>query len=433
MISRRVFLRSAAFAAAGFAQPTTACADELPATGPADPKLAPFDQLMTSFLKEHHVPGGSLAVARHGKLVYARGFGFADAATNRPVEPVSLFRIASVSKPLTAVAVLQLVDRKKVTLDDPVLKYVRLRPHLEKGTERDPRWDKITVRHCLHHTGGWDRDKSFDPIGIPWKIADALKIQPPVAPEDVVRYMMGQPLDFDPGARFAYSNLGYLLLGRVIETASGESYESYVRTHVLAPLGVTRTRLGRALPENRAEGEVHYHDAKKATGRCLYPPRRGERVPFPDGAANFEGYEAHGGWIASAVDLVRFASAFDQPKRCPVLSETGIRTMWERSEGNVDRKANGKPRAAYYGCGWNVRQEGSGGATNTWHSGLINGTSSLLVRRLDGLNWVVLFNTDRNPGGKVLATVIDPLVHEAADEVKVWPDVNLSDRFGEGN
>ena len=86
--------------------------------------------------------------------------------------------------------------------------------------------------------------------------------------------------------------------------------------------------------ENRAKGEVSYYDSKKAIGRCLYPPRLGERVPVPDGVANVEGYEAHGGWIASAIDLVKFASAFELPAKCPILSKSAIETMWQRPHGS---------------------------------------------------------------------------------------------------
>jgi N-acyl-D-amino-acid deacylase len=426
MPNRRDFLRSVAVSSGGLFLPGAARGDDSPVTGAADPRLAPFDRLMSAFLAEHKVPGAVLAVTRGGKLVHARGYGFADVEKKRPVQPASLFRIASISKPLTAVGVLQLVDQRKVKLDDPVLKYVSLEPHLENGCEPDPRWKLITVRHCLQHTGGWDRQKSFDPIGVPQKIADALGTKPPVPHDDVIRYMMGRKLDFDPGERHEYSNLGYLLLGRVIETASGEKYDEYVRRRVLAPLGVIATQLGRALPENRAKGEVSYYDSKRATGVSLYPPRAGERVPFPDGAANFEGYEAHGGWIASAIDLVRFASALDDPKRCPILSAAAIAEIWKRPSGAAGFE-DGKPKPVYYGLGWNVRPVGDTGRASTWHSGLISGTSTILVRRHDGLNWAVLFNTDRNPDGKVLSGIIDPLVHEAADEVKEWP---MADQFG---
>ncbi|HEX4608897.1 MAG TPA: serine hydrolase domain-containing protein [Urbifossiella sp.] len=417
MPTRRAFL---AAAGAVFARPAWADEAPPPPTGRADPALAPFDRLMTSFLADHAAPGGALAVTRGGRLVYARGFGYADLDRKTPVPPRALFRIASISKPLTAVAVLQLVDAGKVKLDDPVLEYVPQRPHLAAGAEADPRLKDITVRHCLNHTGGWDRDRSGDPIGMPARIARELGTTPPVPAADVIRYALGRRLDFDPGARFAYSNVGYLLLGRVVEAASGMGYERYVKERVLAPVGVTDARLGRALPEHRPAAEVRYYDAKRATGVCLYPPRAGQRVPLPDGAANLEGYEAHGGWIASAADLVRFAAAFDDPAHSPLLSAAAARTMWGCPAGAAGHTAAGNPKPAYYGMGWSVRPL-AGHGPNAWHTGLISGTSTLLVRRRDGLCWAALFNTESGKDGKVLADAIDPLVHRAADEVRTWP------------
>jgi N-acyl-D-amino-acid deacylase len=183
-----------------------------------------------------------------------------------------------------------------------------------------------------------------------------------------------------------------------------------------------RASLGRALPENRAKGEVKYYDPRKRTGACLYPPRVGEQVPTPDGALNVEGYEAHGGWVASAPDLVRFAAAFDDPAKCKLLSAASVRAMWERPAGDPGHDAKGKPKAAYYGCGWDVRPIGAGGRVNAWHTGLIPGTASILVRLHDGLDWAVLFNADRDPDNKFLAELIDPLFAEAAAEVKDWPN-----------
>lgn len=402
MLTRRSFLQSAAVALAA-----SRVVADTPVTGTADTKFVPFDKLMTGFLTDHKVPGAALAVARNGKLVYSRGFGYADADQKVKVEPDALFRIASVSKPLTAVGVLQLVEKGKIKLDDPIRKHVSLKPHLVSGDKADPRLDDVTVRHCLQHTGGWDRSQSGDPIGIPKKIAEALKIDLPVPPEAVVRYTLGRPLDFDPGSKYAYSNVGYLLLGRAIESASGQKYEEYIRQKVLKPVGVTRAVLGRALPEHRAKGEVSYFDLKGRKGPCVYPPRVGEQVPLPDGQFNLEGFEAHGGWVASAEDLVRFAAAFADPTAYPLLSEESVQTMWERPKLKGD--------GAYYGCGWQVRPAGKG--VNAWHTGLIAGTAALLVRRHDGLAWAVLFNASHDPDGKYLAEVVDPLVHKAAADV----------------
>jgi N-acyl-D-amino-acid deacylase len=429
--SRRAFLASSALALFESGRPAFGSAD-VPTTGAANEHLAAFDKLFTGFIAEHKLPGAGVAVTRHGKLVYARGFGLADVEKKHPVQPDSLFRLASVSKPITAVGVMLLVERGKLKLDDPVLKHITLKAAVPAKGQFDKRWEKITVRQCLQHTGGWDRDKKggFDPIGIPHKISKALELDGPPTPNDIVRYMMGQPLDFDPGAKMIYSNLGYLVLGRVMESVTGQKYEPWVKKNVLAPAKIADMALARALPEKRAKNEVRYYDGKKRTGACLYAPRAGEKVPLPDGAENVEGFEAHGGWVASAVDLVRFASAFDYDRKSPLLSADTIKEMWARPEGAARFEPRKKKLPdAYYGCGWEVRPVGKTGKANTWHEGLISGTSTLLVRRFDGLNWAVLFNADTDPKGDEPADLIDTPMHETADAIKKWPDIDLFEKF----
>ncbi|MCP3694044.1 MAG: beta-lactamase family protein, partial [Planctomycetaceae bacterium] len=169
-------------------------------------------------IKTHQVPGASLAVTRAGKLVYARGFGYADLAKKQPVQPGSQFRVASLSKPITAVAILQLVDQGKLKLTDHVFTILKPKPVFENPTDKmDPRLRQVTILHCLQHSGGWDRSASFDPMFQSVRIARSLGVEPPARAEHVIRFMMGKPLDFDPGTRYAYSNYGYCLLGRVIE------------------------------------------------------------------------------------------------------------------------------------------------------------------------------------------------------------------------
>ena len=149
--------------------------------------------------------------------------------------------------------------------------YLKLKPAVPPGGRFDLRWEKVTVRQCLQHTGGWDRDKKggFDPIGIPRRITRALQLEGPPAPDDVVRYMMGRPLDFDPGTRVAYSNIGYLVLGRVIEAVTGQRYEPWVTTNVLHPVGAGGMLLARGVPEKRPAAEVRYYDSRGATGVIL--------------------------------------------------------------------------------------------------------------------------------------------------------------------
>ena len=388
--------------------------------GRTAPGLEAFDHMMSSFIKENSVPGAAVAITRRGSS-FTRGFGYADVEKKEAVQPGDLFRIASISKPFTAVAVLQLVQKGDLKLDEKVVDHLKWQPFLEEGEKIDPRWKKITIHQVLQHTGGWDRDKSYDPIDIPWKIAKAMKKKPPITPEDIVRYMMGKPLDFDPGTRYAYSNLGYLLLGRVIEVVSGQNYERYVQKNVLTPLNIQDMKLGRA--SWRTGRRMRFTITRVRNGRGgRGGPHIGEKVPGVYGADNFESFQAHGGWMASAVDLVRFAAALDDPAHCPILKEKTIETMWARPEGLAGHRKDGTPRVVYYGCGWNVRGVVDKGKINTWHDGLIGGSSTLLVRRWDGLNWAVLFNIDSNPKGKDLASLIDPLMHETADNIKLWPE-----------
>ena len=402
-------------------------AGDVPRTGRADEHLLALDELMTSFLAEQKIPGGALAVAKDGKLLYARGFGWADRDAKTPVQPDSLFRIASISKPITAVAILQLVDAGELKLDDPAFSLLKLRPHLPDGAKVDPRLNTVTIRHLLQHAGGWDRDQSGDPMFRPVRTAEAMNVAPPATAEHIIRTMMGRPLDFDPGERMLYSNFGYCVLGRIVEAVSGMTYERTVQQKVLAPLGIRSMRIGQTLAEGRAPGEVTYYTPNAATGLCIFPGNRDKKVPVQYGTFHVEAMDAHGGWLASAVDLVRFATAFDQPDRCPVLSAAGIRTMFARPTGHLGHDKNGRPAAAFYACGWMVRPVGHKGF-NTWHAGGIPGTATLLVRRHDGFAWAVLFNTrGKNTIGK-----IDPLVHRAVNAVRNWPDRDLFEEYRKG-
>jgi N-acyl-D-amino-acid deacylase len=390
---------------------------DLPISGKANPNLASFDRVMEKVVREHHVPGAALAVARNGRIVYARGYGYADRDKKEPVEPNALFRIASISKPFTAVAVLQLVEKGKLHLNDKVFHVLELKAPDDPKVTFDERWKNVTILDLLQHRGGWDRDKSFDPMFRSPDICKEMKVKPPANQEAIIRYMLRRPLDFNPGERMAYSNFGYCLLGRVIEKVSEKRYEDYVKEEVLAPLGVERMRLGKTLPNERAKGEVVYYDGE---GTAIMGPNIGKREPQPYGCWRLESMDAHGGWIASAEDLVRFGAAFNRPKQCKILDAKSIQMMFARPPGAAGEDKNGKLADSWYGCGWSVRPVGNG-RENTWHNGSLDGTSTLLVRRWDGLTWAALFNSREAVNGQEPAGEIDGLLHEAADAVKRWP------------
>src|SRR5258705_8465075 len=152
--TRRRFL---AWTAAFAASPLLAAKDSV---SPA----AALDKCVEDFMKERGVPGGALAVVKDRRLVYARGYGWAERDEKLKASPESLFRIASISKPITAVAVLKLAEQGKLALDARVFELLGLEAHLPKRATLHPRWRAVTLAQLLYHTGGWDSEKSRDPM-----------------------------------------------------------------------------------------------------------------------------------------------------------------------------------------------------------------------------------------------------------------------------
>ena len=392
------------------------------ATGKTHPAFDKVDAVLQDFIREQSVPGASLAITDGSRLVHARGFGYADVGKREPVSTDSLFRIASISKPITAVAILQLVDQKKLSLDDKVFELLDYEPHLPEDAKVDERQQQITLRHLLQHRGGWDRDKSFDAMFMSTNFSKTLGVRPPASPDTVIRVMLGKPLDFDPGERYAYSNYGYCLLGRVIEQTTGVPYETYVKEHVLAPLGITDMKIGATRLDGRKENEVRYYDPRQ--GESVFASDLNELVPQAYGAWHLEAMDSHGAWIASATDLVRFASAFDSPDECSILSADSIGKMIERPEGLAGHDADGNPKAKYYGLGWSVTLDESGNARAS-HGGSLPGTNTILIRRPDGRNIALLFNTRVTARLSRVVNAVLPRLTEAIDDVEEWPEHDL--------
>jgi len=384
------------------------------ASGESDAKFANYDSSMREFMKTHRIPGASIAVTHRGKIVFARGYGYADVATREPVDEGSLFRIASISKPITAVAILQLIEQGKLNLDDRVFDVLDFKDDIAAAKDFDTRLHAITIRHLLEHRGGWDRDKSFDAMFQSIRFAEQVGVKPPANQAVIIKAMFSQRLDFDPGQRYAYSNYGYCLLGRVIETLSGQSYEAFVKEQVLAPIGVTAMKIGASRLEGRSENEVHYY--QPGTGTSVFAGDLNETVPWQYGGWNLEAMDSHGAWIASATDLAKFAAAFDDPSNCPILSRESIDLMYRRPPGLAGHDADGKESDTYYSLGWNNRIVSSG--FNHWHTGSLNGTATILIRRQDGKNFVALLNTRVSPSSNHLGREIDQLLHKMANEVK---------------
>jgi len=386
-------------------------------TGIPVPAMSSFDSVVSDLMARFRIPGGALAVAKDGRLVLAHGYGLADVDVNRLVQPDSLFRIASISKSITAVAILKLVEEGRLDLNAKAFLILdRLKP--KNDVRPDPRIWKVTIRQLLQHSGGWDRSRSFDPMFMPREAAAAVGAPAPASCETIIRYMFTQPLDFDPGARYAYSNFGYCVLGRIIEQVTGRSYEEYVKRQVLEPMGITDMRIGHSSLEDRADNEVRYYDFSGT------PPFKsvftGEIVLWPYGGFYLEAMDSHGGWLASAIDLALFAVSVDGQRPPAFLRRDTVQLVISRPAPPL-----WVGESYWYGMGWFVRPVPWDGA-NWWHTGSLPGTSALLVKTHNGLTWAALFNSrPEYPAGRDFITELDNSLWLAQSEVTAWPAHDL--------
>ena len=366
--------------------------------GPDVPELSAFDQTMREFMVSHKVSAGSLAITYNANLVFARGYTWSKEGSPA-IQPTSLFRIASLSKPITSAGIMKLIEENQLRLDD---KFIDILPYgTAEGQAMDLNLGKVTILHLLEHLGGWDHDRAFDPMFADKKISKALGVPLPVTQANIITFMNGQPLQYEPGTKCAYSNYGYCLLGRVIEQKTGLSYEDFIKRFILSPLDINRMQIGRSNREDRALGEVRYESKHES----VY------------GAFNLENMDSHGGWLASAIDLARFAAAFDDPSDCPILSADSVETMFS-PPATVDLD-NYKSGEKYYACGWGVRDYGEDGRS-TWHAGSLPGCYAIMARWSNGVNCVALFNR-RGRG----IEKIDPILWKTVESISAWPEHNL--------
>jgi D-alanyl-D-alanine carboxypeptidase len=323
---------------------------DLPDARPAGEAGAHFDRCVTTFMERHELPGLSIAVARQGELVASRAYGWADEEERRRVTPRSLFRIASVSKPITAVGVLKLIEDGELALDDRVFGKQGLLRRVIRRPEG--RVDEITVEHLLRHTAGEPWGNAGDDPMFRWDLSGK---------ELIRRVHQECPIEAAPGTTYSYSNFGYSILGRVIEEVTGDDYEEWILENVLAPCGIETMQVGAMRERERPELEVTYYDSDGGLA-----PEFGVRR-----------MDAHGGWIASAEDLVRFALSVDGV--AAPADQLGPESLAAMTRATFDD--NG------YGMGWSVNRAG-----NYWHGGSLPGTASMLAITRDGFCWAILVN-----------------------------------------
>jgi len=363
-------------------------------------------KIVGAFMKKWTIEGASIAIAKDGKLVYAKGFGFADTAAGIETQPYSKFRIASISKLVTAVAIMKLQEEGRLSLDDKVFGPEGILNDSCYCHPKDKRVFDITVAHLLSHEGGWSQ-RYGDQMFMPQVIASQMKTDLPVDTKTIIRFALSKRLHFTPGTGRSYSNLGYSILGLVIEKKSGLPYNEYCRKSIFEPLGIYDMMPARNMPDQKAPFEVTYYEPYGMPMRpSIYGT--GEMVPVRYGGNDIETLGAAGSWLATAPDLMRLLLAVDGLSyNEDLLSEQSIRFM-------TDINNNLAP------IGWKTAY-----MDGTWiRTGSFAGTAGMMKRQPDGISWVVLLNSSAWNGPEI-HSYINRMMSKMLSQIGEWPEQDL--------
>ncbi len=367
----------------------------------------PIDSIFNDFLTRKQIKGASVAISKGGKLIYAKGFGYAIEEDSVMVEPKNLFRIASVSKLITAITIMKLYEEGRIDLDGKVFGESGVLNDSMFLHYQDDRIEDITIRDLLRHTGGWNGKRS-DPLFNSLYIARKMNVEPPASLDDIVQYQLGEKLNYTPGSRYSYSNFGYAVLGKIIEKITGMTYEDYIQFAILHPLGIYDMHIGRSFYDERFTNEVKYYELGR-TNVCYAYDGSGDLVPIPYGGNNIELLGAAGGWVASAPELMKLIISVDGfESKADILSDETIDLMTpsKKHRGNA--------------IGW----RGTDGYGTWWRTGTLAGTSALIMRHNNDIDWVVLLNTSTSYRSRI-HNEISRTMFRALRNVREWPEYDL--------
>lgn len=365
-----------------------------------------FGPQLKKFLRKEGLRGGvSVAISRGGRLVFAKGFGWACVGDSVMMEPYNVMRVASVSKLITAVAVMKLVESGKLALDQKVFGPTGVLNDDAYLHMKDKRMAQVTVRNLLDHSGGWTT-RYGDPMFMPYVVSDEMGKELPVSMEDIIRFMQCKSMHFTPGSHSSYSNFGYGVLGEVVAKAAHMPYEDYVRSEVFAPLGVYGARLGYSHQQDRLPAEVRYYEPDTAFRTADYAVR-GNMARRAYGGSDIHTLGAAGGWVVSAPDLVKLMLTIDGFASVPdQLCQQSIDIMTDES-------------SRFDPLGWRKV------ISDTWfRTGTLSATSAILCRRPDGICFAAILNCS-NALGPNLAVALANKMNEIINEVALWPDRDL--------
>ncbi len=364
-----------------------------------------MERYLKNWMARYNIRGAQLAIMDNERLIYAKGFGWADQQDSVLLEAGDILRIASASKLITAIGVMKLCEEGKLTTDSPVFGPQGILNDSIFLQYKDKRVPKITVHHLLNHTSGFSR-RMGDPM---FRSADLIRwtgSNRKLTEDEVIAFQLGLRLRDNPGGSAQYSNVGYLVLSRVIEEASGMTYEDYIRKHVLEPAGCYDMQIARNFHHEKHRRETTYYGhapedlIESYDGSGLMRPRE-------YGGHNIEGLQGAGAWVCSAAELLRLVASIDGLPGVPdILSKESIQKMT-----TLNRKGD-------FPYGW-ARMQAKGGVLT--RTGTMSGTSAYIKSRPGGVSYVLITNTSSYRGAS-FTNRIGQTIDNALTRVKEWPE-----------
>ncbi len=371
-----------------------------------DGDVEKIDRILNRFIERWDIAAASLAVARDGKIIYTRAFGFANREDTVSAEPYHLFRIASISKLITATAVMKLVEEGRLSLNDYVFGERGILNDSIYVHAKDRRAYDIKIIHLLEHSAGW-LNRYGDQMFMPVYIAQQMKSGYPPDIQTIIRFALSKKLHFTPGAYRSYSNLGYSILSEVVARVTGMPYEKYVKENIMAPIGVIQCHIGNNTEEGRLKDEVSYYEPQ-GSDSILSCNGSGKWVLRSNGGNDIRTLAGAGGWVFSSVDLLKFVLAIDGDSIPPeILEKESVTQMM----GNMHNDSL---------LGWrNADNHG-----NIWRTGFFAGSTGLVMKQNDGFTWVMLLNSSAWKGSEFSVEMLRTM-RQVFTQVNRWPEKDL--------
>jgi CubicO group peptidase (beta-lactamase class C family) len=301
---------------------TAATIIALPAQGQAPAGWSAFTKLFQTYVDSDKIVGASVIVMRAGKEAGRYDAGFADRAANVRVDSQTIFHWGSITKSLTAISIMQLRDRGKLSLDDKIVKWV---PELRAMHDPYNMMDSITIRMLMSHTAGFQNPTWPYGNDQPWEPFE------PTTWNQLVAMMPYQELLFKPGSRYSYSNPGFIYLARVIEQITGDPWDAYVQKNIFAPLGMNRSYF-RGTPYFLASHRSHNYYVRRDSTKLGYTRLTDNGADFDPGVTS-----PNGAWNAPVSDLVKYVAfltnalvpGMTRERYDVVLSRASLAEMWK--------------------------------------------------------------------------------------------------------